>query len=987
MRKFLIVLLILLGILVVAAWAIPTFFKDDIFKLVQEQLDEKLEAKVSLNPDEFSLNMFSNFPNLTAQIGDLQIIGKDNFEGDTLANIETIAAEVNLKSILFGDAIQVAGVSLVKPNLHIKVLADGQANYMIYKGDSTATEEEESKEESSFALSIDHWEIQEGNIIYDDKTLPLTLTINGLNHTGSGDITAEDYDLATNTTINALSVIYDGIGYMNKTKLDASITLAINAPSSTYAFKESTIQLNEFGIDVNGAVKMPSDDIDLDISFKSHEGDFKSLISLIPAVFLEGFEQLEAKGELAFDGNVKGIYNDTSMPGFLLNLGVKDGYFKYPDLPSAIQNIQINGKVDNSSGNLDNLLVELSQFSMQLGNNPISGNLKMKGLEEYDIHAQLEGKVDLAEITQIYPIDSVEMKGIYKIHLVADGIYSDKKQLIPTIDAAMTLTDGYINALAAPYPMENIHIEASAKNETGNMKDFRLGIEDASMVMDGKPLTAKGHVYDLEAVNYDFDLTGGVDLAAITNIYPIDGTTLKGQIDAVIHTKGSMAAIDAEKYDQLPTSGSITVTNLDYKSTDLPQGLTIKDAKATFTPKDIVLSQYTGTLGQSDMKLTGKISNYLAYVLKDDPLKGNLTLNSQTFNVNEWMVDESGEPIEEVSTGSGGSGGSESAEEYGVVELPKNIDFSFDATIKRVLYENFVLNDLTGNIRLYQGVASLNNVSFGMYGGRIATNGTYDPTDSKNPTFDFGLGIQKLPIVEAYQNYASVQQLAPIAKFFAGDFGSDLKVSGKLGQDLMPIYSSLNGSGDVKVTEAAMQKLPIMQKIASFTGMQRLGENRSLKDINLKTEIKDGKVNVAPFDINIAGYEANISGTAGLDGSMDYAMKIDLPLKELKFDWAAQYQQFTGAETIPLNLNIGGTIDKPTVGLDDSQKQAIQAQLKQALKDKKDAAVDSLKNTGKGLIKDALGGLIKPDSTKTDSSKSAKPSVKDLFPLKKKSGN
>ena len=70
MRKFLIILVSLLVLVVIAAVAIPIFFKDDIKALIEEKLEENLDATVYFDADQFSLTLFSDFPNLTVQLGD-----------------------------------------------------------------------------------------------------------------------------------------------------------------------------------------------------------------------------------------------------------------------------------------------------------------------------------------------------------------------------------------------------------------------------------------------------------------------------------------------------------------------------------------------------------------------------------------------------------------------------------------------------------------------------------------------------------------------------------------------------------------------------------------------------------------------------------------------------------------------------------------------------------------------------------------------------
>ena len=61
---------------------------------------------------------------------------------------------------------------------------------------------------------------------------------------------------------------------------------------------------------------MPEEDIDMDITFKTTKTDFKTLLSLIPAIYMKDFEDVKTSGKLALNGFAKGTYNDSILPAF-----------------------------------------------------------------------------------------------------------------------------------------------------------------------------------------------------------------------------------------------------------------------------------------------------------------------------------------------------------------------------------------------------------------------------------------------------------------------------------------------------------------------------------------------------------------------------------------------------------------------------------------------------------------------------------------------
>src|SRR5687768_10759093 len=160
------------------------------------------------------------------------------------------------------------------------------------------------------------------------------------------------------------------------------------------------------------------------------------------------------------------------------------------------------------------------------------------------------------------------------------------------------------------------------------------------MLMDGEKLTADLLLQNLDNYTWDLKVNGGVDLEKITKIFPLEGMSLAGKVKADIQTKGNYAALEAEKYDRLPTSGTASVQGFKYATTDLPP-VTLTEASMVFDPKKISLKKMNGTIGKSDFNVTGSVLNYLGYVFgENEVVKGNVNFTSNLLDLNEFMSGE-----------------------------------------------------------------------------------------------------------------------------------------------------------------------------------------------------------------------------------------------------------------------------------------------------------------------------------------------------------
>ena len=168
---------------------------------------------------------------------------------------------------------------------------------------------------------------------------------------------------------------------------------------------------------------MPGEDIDMDLTFAAKDKQLQKL-TLAGAWYVSGgFENVQTEGTFDFGGFVKGTYNDTQMPAFQLKLLTQNARFQYPDLPTPVTNIAVDLLVDNQDGVIDNTVVNIKSFHADLGTNPIDGRLLLEGLSTYKIDTEVKAKLNLAELMQLYPMDSLELKGTYDLNLVARGTY------------------------------------------------------------------------------------------------------------------------------------------------------------------------------------------------------------------------------------------------------------------------------------------------------------------------------------------------------------------------------------------------------------------------------------------------------------------------------------------------------------------------------------------------------------------------------------
>ena len=851
LKKVSIVILSLFIIFFAAAIAIPLFFKKEIVAKIKSAINKSVNAKVDFK--DLDLSLISSFPNLGIKINNLTIVGIDSFAKDTLANVKQLQLNVNLLSVIKGETYQIKSVNLNEPNIFAHVLKSGKSNWDIMKSDSTSTSGDTAK--TAFKIALQKYTIEKGKIIYDDASLGFFMNLENLNHTGKGDFTQDLFTLQTQSDIEKLTVKYGGIPYLNKVKLDAELPIDIDLKHMKFAFAENKIKLNELVLSAIGYLAMPNDqDIVMDLKFDAKQSELKNFLSLIPAIYAANFKDMEATGKFAMNGVAKGTYNDKSLPAFNVNLSIENGKVKYPSLPSAINNIQVKSQITNPDGVIDHTVVNVPAFHLEFGQVPVDGRLLLKN---------------------------------------------------PT-------TDPYV----------------------------------------------------------DMALKGKLDLKQLTAIFPMKDMTLSGILDADVQAAGRKSSIDKGQYEAFKASGQILANNFNYAGKNVPMPVSVSTAKMVFSPKNITLSNLSAKVGKSDFAANGSVNNYLSYFFKkNQALQGNFNMSSNLIDVNELMGPKS--TTEES--------GKKTDSKLSVFEVPGNIDFNLAAKAGRVLYDTYDITNAHGTLLVKNKTVTFKDMAMNMLDGTVKMNGSYATVDPKKPKVDVDFGIEKMDIQKAFSAFNTVKLLAPVAKYTKGIFSTNLKFNSDLDEHMMPVYSSINAEGLTNIIQAVLDGFEPLNKLASSLSSDKF-KKLELNNLITKFKIKDGRLNVAPFDIKKDGIVMNVQGSNGLDQTMDYNLGLNLPramlgakANETANAMIAKLNGKVGtnvsmSETIKVNAVLGGTFLKPTINLKygaGDTKTAVKDVVNNAIADKRaeletkaQAKIDTVKAKATEKVKDAIADKL-----------------------------
>ncbi len=513
MKKFLKIFAVILIVLVAALFILPIAFKGKIIEAVQEEANNNLNAKLEFA--DLNLSLIKNFPNISAELEELTIVGIDTFAMDTLVGFKSFKATLDLMSVISGDEIKVKELIIDKANVNVIVLQNGLANYDIAKEDTTAVSEVDTteSESSSFKINLDKFEIKNSNIVYDDKEGDIFSEIENLNFVLSGDMTENLTNLDMNLIIDSLTVKSEGIKYLNKSKVIFDSELEANLEKSIYTFKENNFKLNEVSLGFDGFVEMPAEDIIIDLTFKTKEAKFKDVLSMVPAVYMADFQDIKTSGQFKMDGYVKGTFNDVQMPAYGINLLVKNAQFKYPDLPKSVDNINVDMKVDAEAGSGDNITINIRKASMKMAGNPFAASTYIKmTAADVAMSGKIKGKIDFNSLKDVIPTEDMDLTGIITADMSFRGNLSDiENENYEKFDARGNMQVEKMGVAMTDMPKVNIdkaNMDFSPQFADVKQCDIRVGKSDFHL--NGKVTNLFSYVFKDELLKGTFNFSSNL---------------------------------------------------------------------------------------------------------------------------------------------------------------------------------------------------------------------------------------------------------------------------------------------------------------------------------------------------------------------------------------------------------------------------------------------------------------------------------------------
>ncbi len=561
---------------------------------------------------------------------------------------------------------------------------------------------------------------------------------------------------------------------------------------------------------------------------------------------------------------------------------------------------------------------------VQLNDDDIDMDFKFNALEN-------TFKSFLSMVPGMYQNNFKDLKAGGTMNLKGSMIGKMTDDLMPKTVMDLVINNGSFAYPGLPREVKAVNMVANYSNPNGLPDNSVINISKLEANVGGDPLQAKLLLKTPESNPYlDAMLKGKVDLANLASLIPLEkGTVLKGLINADIMAKGYIKSA-ANNYATLDAKGFFKCKDIIYKTAADPNGTELKTIDVEISPKYATISQANGHLGRNDFAVNGKVENYLAYVFSDETLTGTLDLKSNYLNANDFMS-ETTEPEPKPTD----------SNNISIVALPTNLDWNMTADIKKLIYDNFILDNVSGDFHLANAAIEFSNVQAELAGGSVSLDGVYDSKNIKNPFTQLKTQLGHFDIGKSFQYFTVLNKFTNLAKYINGVFDAKIDMNSILDENMQPNYNSMNVNAVLTLSNTFIKNFDVLGKVGEMLKLNWL-KDLKLNDKTLKFNISNGVLTMLDsvnLDMGKGAY-MKLSGSSKLNQTIAYGGRMVIPrelfgkaneaLNKWKALAANKNWNLDVAKDIPIDITIGGTFMKPNVKL--------------GLQSMKNSLIDPLKN-------------------------------------------
>lgn len=614
--------------------------------------------------------------------------------------------------------------------------------------------------------------------------------------------------------------------------------------------------------------------------------------------------------------------------------------------------------------NIDSSRKEYDLSSVEVSANPLSvtgsGKISTAGKIPNGNLAFSLKSIGIDKIMQMLPNAQREKLTGYT---VAGDLSGDGTVTLSGADSLETNFTARMTVAQLVAKSEGIAGELQADSLLLSINKLRSKVWLSGATFDHQPISFTAELSNEQKPFLDAAASGMIDVAMLKPLMAGSSMTeLSGRASLAVTAKG-----DLSDQASLQTAGTVSLQDIRYHDSQLPEPITDLDADLSLDNNRVAIRQLSMKFPSSDLTLTGTAEHLIPWLLAtDESAKQKVRKPDLTFTATSNRFD-SDKLFPEATPG----GGVDSVLQIDSIPSLLFPDILGQGTfvIDTMIYCKLDLTDIRGKVAIKDRVIQCTDVTGKLYSGTIDGSTAIDFSDYDFPVYAgafSGAGIEANDFMTRF---------TPLQGVLFGK--ADLKGTfGATGWEASDFLKSLTLDGNSLIRSAKLMTSGVVRDgltaLAGKAGVTFDGE-QAVRELTAKFKVENGRVHMEPFSIPVGEL-----GTVQFGGSYGFD-KTAAGLGNIQLSESASQKLaasggiaagLLGGKNLAISLPfaVGGSITSPTFSIDYQKaaantaaqaKQAAETAVKDAVKGTVDKGLDEAGKKVDSTLKKSAEGLLK----------------------------
>lgn len=478
----------LLTLCVIATLAINFLFKDQLIRVVINQLNNQINTKVNIGKVDFSL--WKQFPNVSVWFDKVYIQSSNKFKAannithaDTLLLADKVFFEFNLIKLL-QSRYELKRLAIKDGYIKLKVDKNGLLNYDIIKPSP------EKKSATDFSLEMNDLIISNSNIEYMNAESAVAISGSADKLGIKGKFGNRNLDLHIDSKLFLKQLMVKNVSYIANKSTHVKLNLSVRG--SEYTISDAECSINKLYFQTAGNFST-GENGRINLNFNSKNADFDQVVAAMPESVMNYLNGYSVKGKANI--NVT-LTSRTSNPVINASYTVKNGSIVQISSGIKLKDLLLVGTYHyENKDNVSQSLLNVSKTSFLLGSGRISGDFEVNGNIHPFVKVNMSYVLNLNEVKEFLNLDTLEeFSGKVEGSLLASGnvSFGSASRLLVIDNMSCTgqlqLHNVGIKAKSSDYYFEKINGSVSIDDNV-NFKDISLYVLDNNFLINGSLLS------------------------------------------------------------------------------------------------------------------------------------------------------------------------------------------------------------------------------------------------------------------------------------------------------------------------------------------------------------------------------------------------------------------------------------------------------------------------------------------------------------------